>query len=64
MSSKSYDNISNFAKDAARIVAERSMRKAASDLRGDSPTADVSVDGTWQRKGFSSLNGVVTAISA
>ena len=65
MSIKSYDNISNFAKDAARIVAERSMRKAASDLRGDSPTADisVSVDGTWQREGFSSLNRVVTAIS-
>ena len=31
---------------------------------GDSPiNVGVSVDGSWQRRGFSSLNGVVTAIS-
>ena len=52
-------------KDSAKRVAERSMSNAASKLRGDAIYADVgvSVDGTWQRKGFSSMNGVVTAIS-
>ena len=41
------------------------MSTAASKLRGTAETADVGVpvDGSWQRKGFTSLNGVVTAIS-
>ena len=41
------------------------MSAAASKLRAGAPSADVgvSVDGTWQRKGFTSMNGVVTAIS-
>ena len=41
------------------------MADAAKELRGDEETADigVSVDGTWQRKGFTSTLGVVTAIS-
>ena len=41
------------------------MSVAATELRGSDETADVgvSVDGTWQRKGFTSMNGVVTAIS-
>ena len=35
------------------------------ELKGEMDTADVavSVDGSWQKRGFSSLNGVVTAIS-
>lgn len=65
MSNDKYDNISNHIKDAARVVAERSMSDAANEIRGDNETADasVSVDGTWQRKGFTSTNGVITAIS-
>ena len=41
------------------------MADATAELRGDTDAADVgvSVDGTWQRKGFTSTNGVTTAIS-
>ena len=41
------------------------MSTVASKLQGPVNTADVSVsvDETWQRKGFTSLNGGVTAIS-
>lgn len=44
--------------------AESSMSKAAEDVckRTSSDECGVSVDGTWQRRGYSSLNGVVTAI--
>ena len=65
MSSTNYQNIVVKLKDSAKRVAERSMSNAASKLRGDAISADVavSVDGTWQRKGFPSMNGVVTAIS-
>ncbi|KAF8794331.1 hypothetical protein HNY73_002322 [Argiope bruennichi] len=52
---------------AARSVAENSMNIAATELKDKNPAAitecGVSVDGTWQRRGFSSLNGVVSAIS-
>ena len=65
MTSDNYDNISNILKDSAKVVAENSMSVAATELRGSNETGDVgvSVDGTWQRKGFTSMNGVVTAIS-
>ena len=65
MTSDNYDNISNILKDSAKVVAENSMSVAAAELRGSNETADVGVliDGTWQRKGFTSMNGVVTAIS-
>ena len=41
------------------------MSDAACRVRGTEPTADarVSVDGTWQKKGFSSTLGAVAAIS-
>ena len=41
------------------------MSDTAARLRGIKQTEDVgvSVDGTWQRKGFSSKLGLVTAIS-
>lgn len=53
---------------AAATVAEICMKKAASMItKNEKPGAvtkcGVSVDGTWQKRGFSSLNGVVTAIS-
>ena len=49
----------------AKVVAEKSMVVAVNDLRKDADVIDigVSVDGTWQRRGFSSLNGVVATIS-
>ena len=59
-----YDNISNRIGDAAKFVAERSMIEAAEEenrLEG-TDNISVSVDGTWQKRGFASLNGVVIAI--
>ena len=56
-----YLNIGNCTK----VVAERSMVEAAKEIKGEVDVIDtaVSVDGTWQRRGFTSLNGIVTAIS-
>ncbi|GBM73975.1 hypothetical protein AVEN_155327-1 [Araneus ventricosus] len=53
---------------AASTVAENSMNKAAAVIKENKKNdaiikCGVSVDGTWQRRGFSSLNGVVSAIS-
>ncbi|GFU03036.1 uncharacterized protein TNCV_2457341 [Trichonephila clavipes] len=50
-------------------VSELSMQKAASELLVLHPTKNkivecgISVDGTWQRRGYSSMNGCVTASS-
>ena len=65
MAKTGYNYLSNVLKDACKTVAEKSMSDAAKTLRGVKKTADVAVslDGTWQRKGFSSTLGVVTAIS-
>ena len=65
MRANNYSNISNSLQESAKLVAENSMASATAELRGTNETADVgvSVDGTWQMKGYSSLNGVVTAIS-
>ena len=60
------NNISNNIRDSAKQIAERSMNNAAVELkRGKNMVIDigVSLDGSWQRRGFSSMNGVVTAIS-
>ena len=55
---------------AAKEVCEESMGEAAKEIhtlqgKAENDVADcgVSCDGTWQRRGFSSLNGCVTAIS-
>ena len=48
----------------ARDIAESSMLSAICEFKEKEGTdIGVSVDGTWQRKGFSSLNGVVVAVS-
>ena len=40
------------------------MKSAASEYKNGGVTdVSVSVDGTWQKRGFSFLNGVVAAIS-
>ena len=64
--SNNYQNILLKLKEFAKRVAEKSMLSmAASKLRGAASTPDVgfSVYGTWQGKGSTSLNGVITAIS-
>ena len=67
---KNFTNISNNLRDAAKVVAKCSMSTAVNELRAsqnlhetDSVDIGVSVDGTWQRRGFTSLNGVVVVIS-
>lgn len=49
---------------ATATVAEQSKHKAASEVKLDKGRdITVSNDGTWQRKGFQSKNGVVTTLS-
>ena len=56
--------------DAAVSVAEESMNNAAAEVREKAESSDDIVettclfDGTWQKRGFSSLIGVVACISA
>ncbi|GFX39442.1 uncharacterized protein TNCV_2668041 [Trichonephila clavipes] len=50
-------------------VSELSMQKAASELLVLHPTKNkivecgISIDGTWRRRGYSSMNGCVAALS-
>ena len=63
---KNFDNISRALGESAKQVAETSMDKATTALHGPSdPVIDigVSLDGTWQKRGFVSNNGTVAAIS-
>ena len=64
MTQATYDNLADGIKSACKVVAEESMSEAAAKLRHGKKSADVgvSVDGTWQRKGFWSTLGVMTAI--
>ena len=51
---------------AAKTVAEETMADGASEIRGNNEgisQCSVSCDGTWQKRGYSSLNGCVTVIS-
>jgi len=65
MTSDNYACLSNSIKTSSKLVAEKTMIEAGKQLLNGKETADtsVSVDGTWQRKGFSSKLGVVAAIS-
>lgn len=60
----SYDIITKKLGTAAESIAKQSMNHAINDLKTKEGTEiTVSVDGTWQKRGFSSLNGVVAAVS-
>ena len=59
---KNFNNISNAIRDATKAVAENSMNAAARECETITDIG-VSVDGSWQRRGLSSLNGVVAALS-
>ena len=68
MTKNAYTGLSYSIKVAFKQVAERNMSDAAASsllFAGTEQTANVgvSVDGKWQRKGFSSTLGVVAAIS-
>ena len=47
-------------------VATDSMLQAVQEIKGDDeePICDIAVscDGTWQKRGYSSLNGIVTVV--
>lgn len=71
MTKKTYYQLNNLLHQAQESVAEESTKRAGSEIHDLSPdTAEiikdcqVSVDGTWQKRGYSSLNGVVTALSS
>ncbi|CAN7994762.1 unnamed protein product, partial [Ixodes pacificus] len=56
--------------DATTTVVSKSMAKAAEELKKEASAFDgelesaVTVDGTWMKRGYSSLHGVVAAVSA
>ena len=68
MTVKNFTNISNSLHHATKVVAQRSMSTAMNELRSVVRNIykidiGVSVDGTWQRCGFTSLNGVLVVMS-
>ena len=70
MSERSYRQINVKICESVQIVADNSLLAAAEEVKVMEGLLDdgychtsVSVDGMWQRRGFSSLNGAVAAIS-
>ena len=66
-----YDSIQKSLATSYLEVSQASKAKTANETRdelginvpNDVVDCKVSVDGTWQRRGYSSLNGVVTLMS-
>ena len=59
-----YAKLVNSLKTVFFNVAKESMKNAAKELKTeDIDECGVSVDGSWQKRGYTSLNGCVTAIS-
>ncbi|GFW05138.1 uncharacterized protein TNCV_2904281 [Trichonephila clavipes] len=69
LSKTAYTNHENKLMSVISEVSELSMQKAASELLVLHPTKNkivecgISVDGTWQHRGYSSMNGCVAALS-
>ena len=67
MTSNSYDKSVQTLLKATTEVAEETMQDAADEIKGDSDNdvvgVEISGDGSWQRRGYSSLNGTFTALS-
>ena len=70
MNKNNYNKLAISIKEACKVVAEETMSDAASELRAKQTQLSnkvvnekISCDGSWQRRGFSSLNGFVAAIS-
>jgi hypothetical protein len=70
MTQKNYDRSVKFMTNIVQNVAEETMTEAAQELKESKGeqvdnivNISVSCDGSWQRRGFSSLNGSFTAIS-
>ena len=68
MSNGTYSKHLVAIRDASVEIAQQSMAEAANELHTLTPDTEiidetVSCDGIWQRRGFSSLVGVVPVIS-
>lgn len=69
MTQNNYDKIIVKLKNIVKSVAEETMSDAVEEIKEITPVVDdyydtsISCDGSWQRRGYSSLNGVVTVIS-
>ena len=66
MTENCYERISKVTKKATKAVANKTMCDVAAEIKRDKAgivDTCVSGDGTWQRRGYSSLNGVVAVIS-
>ena len=65
MRNVAYTEIINTINPVYVVTAEESMNNAAAVIRNNADNVkdiDASFDGSWQRRGFASLNGVVTCI--
>ena len=68
MASKTYDDV-KILSDSCEKIAEESMNDAATEIHDLSKSSDsvvdtsISLDGSWQKGGYSSLNGYVAALS-
>lgn len=61
-----FNKTNKFLLGAIETVSQKCMRDAAAEtIAGNAGSNEISVaiDGSWQKRGFSSLHGVVTAIS-
>ena len=47
--------------DVTRVLRQAKLKEHFSE--GQVVSIDASFDGTWQKRGYSSLNGVITAIA-
>ena len=71
MARKNYSKLSIKIKDAVKEVANETMQEATRELHnveeksldGDIVDTSISCDGTWQKRGFTSLNGAVACLS-
>ena len=69
MLSKAHDDIVKKLSDSCEKIAEKSMNDGATEIHDLSKSSDsvvntnISLDGNWQKRGYSSLNGYVAALS-
>ena len=57
LTQKNYDKLTNKMMTATKVVAERSMADAVTVLKENNVTdVGVSIDGTWQKRGFCNFN--------
>ena len=65
MNKTAYQRTINVLHNAYMHVAAESMKQASDDVKVKEDSSDIAVsfDGTWQKPGHASLNGLVTAIA-